>query len=178
MKIDKSVIGAKGCEKMYDKILAKIIWIIEKILMVLLGIAIAIISAQVFWRYVLKDPLNWSEQTARCLFIWMMMLSVPVLFYRKGAVAFDLIVDSLPKKAQDIMRILVQLVILFFACFYLKASIQLCIQTGSRILSGLEIPMNMLYTAPVVSMTLLILVCIKQIIDYIVDFVKAEEVES
>lgn len=163
---------------MYDKILAKIIWVIEKILMVLLGIAIAIISAQVFWRYVLKDPLNWSEQTARCLFIWMMMLSVPVLFYRKGAVAFDLILESMPKKVQDIMRIIVQLIILFFACFYLKASIELCIQTGSRILSGLEIPMNMLYTAPVVSMILLILVSVKQMIDYIVDFIKIKEAKS
>ena len=163
---------------MYNKILAKIIWVIEKVLMVLLGIAIAIIAAQVFWRYVLKDPLNWSEQTARCIFIWMMMLSVPVLFYRKGAVAFDLILDSLPKKIQDVMRILVQLVILFFACFYLKASIELCIQTGNRILSGLEIPMNMLYTAPVVSMILLILVSVKQIIDYIVDLIKVKEAES
>ncbi len=163
---------------MYNKILAKIIWVIEKILMVLLGVAIAIIAAQVFWRYVLKDPLNWSEQTARCIFIWMMMLSVPVLFYRKGAVAFDLILDSLPKKIQDVMRILVQFVILFFACFYLKASIELCIQTGNRILSGLEIPMNMLYTAPVVSMILLILVSVKQIIDYLVDLIKVKEADS
>lgn len=162
--------------RLYEKILAKIIWVIEKILMVLLGIAIVVIAAQVFWRYVLNDPLNWSEQTARCLFIWMMMLSVPVLFYRKGAVAFDLILEALPQKVQDVVRVLVQLVILFFASFYLKASIELCIQTGSRILSGLEIPMNLLYTAPVVSMTVLILVSIKHIVDCVRDFVKPKEV--
>ncbi len=163
---------------MYDKILARIIWVIEKILMVLLGVAIAIIAAQVFWRYVLNNPLNWSEQTARCIFIWMMMLSVPVLFYRKGAVAFDLLVEALPQKVQDIIRILVQLIILFFAGFYLKASIELCVQTGARLLSGLEIPMNLLYTAPVVSMVLLIIVSVKHIMDCIRDLVKAKEVQT
>lgn len=163
---------------MYSKILAKIIWVIEKILMVLLGVAIAIIAAQVFWRYVLNDPLNWSEQTARCLFIWMMMLSIPVLFYRKSAVAFDLLLDAMPAKVQDLVRILIQLIILFFAGFYLKASLELCIQTGSRVLSGIEIPMNMLYSAPVVSMTLLILVTIQQILFCISDLRKPKEVEQ
>ena len=160
---------------MYSKILAKIIWVIEKILMVLLGVAIAIIAAQVFWRYILNNPLNWSEQTARCLFIWMMMLSVPVLFYRKSAVAFDLILDSMPRRVQDVIRILIQIVILGFASFYLKASLQLCIETGSRILSGLEIPMNMLYSAPPTAMILLILVTAEQIRDCIVDIAKPRE---
>lgn len=163
---------------MYSKILGKIIWVIEKVLMVLLGIAIAIITAQVFWRYVFNDPLNWSEQSARCLFIWMMMLSIPVLFYRKGAVAFDLLVDILPRKPRDIAHIITQLLVLFFAVFYLKASIELCIQTGNRILSGLEIPLNLLYIAPPISMVLLIMVMMQQIIDSIKDVFRREEDEK
>ena len=53
---------------MYSKLLDKIIWVLEKIVMVLLGVAIVIIACQVFCRYVLESPLWWSEQTARCLF--------------------------------------------------------------------------------------------------------------
>lgn len=159
---------------MYSKVLAKIIRAIEIILMVLLGIAIAIIAAQVFWRYVLKNPLNWSEQTARCLFIWMMMLSVPVLFYRKGAVAFDLLVEMMPRKIRDIVGIVIKLLILFFAVFYLVCSIQLCIQTGDRLLSGLEIPMNLLYSAPPTAMVCLILVMLEQLADCVKDLVKKE----
>lgn len=159
---------------MYSKILAKIIRVVEKILMVLLGIAIVIIAAQVFWRYVLTDPLNWSEQTARCLFVWMMMLSVPVLFYRRGAVAFDLLLDSMPRKVQDILRIFIQLVILFFAAFYLKSSIELMIQARGRILSGLEIPMNLMYVAPPVAMTISVLVTFEQIALCVKDFFKKE----
>lgn len=159
---------------MYSKILAKIIRVIEIILMVLLAVAILIVAAQVFWRYVLSDPLNWSEQTARCLFIWMMMLSVPVLFYRKGAVAFDLLVEMFPRKVQDLINLLVKLIILGFAVFYLIYSLELCRQTGSRILSGLEIPMNALYAAPPVAMCGTILVMIEQIAFCIKDFFSKE----
>lgn len=159
---------------MYSKIIAKIIWVVEKILMVLLGAAILIIAAQVFWRYVLGAPLNWSEQTARCLFVWMMMLSVPVLFYRKGAVGFDLLLDAMPRKVQDILRILIQLVILFFAGFYLKSSIELMIQTGDRILSGIEIPMNVMYAAPPVAMSISILVTLEQIYLCVKDLLRKE----
>ena len=89
--------------------------------MVLLGVALIIITLQVFFRYILQNPLSWSEQTARCLFIWMIMLAVPVLFYRKGAVAFDLLVDMLPRRAQDIVKVLVQLLILGLPCFISSA---------------------------------------------------------
>ena len=159
---------------MYSKILAKIIWVVEKILMVLLGAAVVIIAAQVFWRYCLSDPLSWTEQTARCLFVWMMMLSVPVLFYRRSAVAFDLIIDSVPRKVKDLLRIIIQLVILLFACFYLKSSIDLMIQTGDRILSGIEIPMNVMYIAPPIAMSILILVTLEQIYFCVKNFLKKE----
>lgn len=160
---------------MYSKLLAKIIRFIEYLLMVLLGAALIIITLQVFFRYILHSPLSWSEQTARCLFIWMIMLSVPVLFYRKGAVAFDLLVDMLPRKAQDIVKVVVQLLILGFAVFYLSSSIELCIQTGPRILSGLEIPMNALYAAPPVAMVVSILVIFSNMAECIKDLTRKEE---
>lgn len=160
---------------MYSKLLSRIIRLIEYILMVLLGVALIIITLQVFFRYILHNPLSWSEQTARCLFIWMIMLAVPVLFYRKGAVAFDLLVDMLPRRAQDIVKVLVQLLILGFAVFYLISSTQLCIQTGSRILSVLEIPMNLLYSAPPVAMVITILVIFSHIVECIKDLTGKEE---
>ena len=143
--------------------------------MILLGVAIVIIAAQIFWRYVLQNPLNWSEQTARCFFVWMMMLSVPVLFYRRGAVAFDLLLEAMPRRTQDIVRIFIQLVILFFAAFYLKSSIELMMQARGRIISGIEIPMNVMYVAPPIAMAVSVLVTFEQIALCVKDFFKKEE---
>lgn len=146
----------------YSKILDKIIWVLEKIIMVLLGVAIVIIAFQIFFRYVLDSPLWWSEQTARCLFIWMMMLSVPIIFRRKGAVAFDLLVDILPVKPKKVIRILVQYIIMFFSTSYCYYGIQLCIQTGDRVISGIEIPQNLMYIAAPIAMFLLTLIILEQ----------------
>lgn len=107
---------------MYSKLLSRIIRLIEYILMVLLGVALIIITLQVFFRYILHNPLSWSEQTARCLFIWMIMLAVPVLFYRKGAVAFDLLVDMLPRRAQDIAKFLCSFSSSALPCFISSAA--------------------------------------------------------
>jgi len=142
--------------------LDKVVWVLEKIVMILLGVAIVIIAFQVFFRYVLDSPLWWSEQTARCLFVWMMMLSVPVIFHRKGAVAFDLIVEMLPVKSREIIHILVQCVIMLFSVSYCYYGIQLCIETGDRIISGIEIPQNLMYAAAPVAMFLLTLVILEQ----------------
>lgn len=147
---------------MYSKILDKIIWVLEKIVMVLLGVAIIIIAFQIFFRYVLDAPLWWSEQTARCLFIWMMMLSVPIIFRRKGAVAFDLLVNLLPAKPKEVIHILVQCIIMFFSISYCYYGIQLCIQTGDRVISGIEIPQNLMYIAAPIAMFILTLVILEQ----------------
>jgi len=147
---------------LYLKMLDKVVWVLEKIVMILLGVAIVIIAFQVFFRYVLDSPLWWSEQTARCLFVWMMMLSVPVIFHRKGAVAFDLIVEMLPVKSREIIHILVQCVIMLFSVSYCYYGIQLCIETGDRIISGIEIPQNLMYAAAPVAMFLLTLVILEQ----------------
>lgn len=147
---------------LYSKLLDKIIWVLEKIIMVFLGIAIVIIAFQIFFRYVLASPLSWSEQTARCLFVWMMMLSVPIIFRRKGAVAFDLLVEMLPAKPKEVIHIFVQSVILFFSISYCYYGIQLCIETGNRIISGIEIPQNLMYIAAPIAMFLLTMVILEQ----------------
>ena len=147
---------------MYSKILDRIIAVIEALLMFLLAAAIVIVGTQIVFRYIFNSPLSWSEQGARCIFIWLTMLSVPCIFRRKGMIAFDLITSHLPRKARILMEILVQFIILFFACYYLIVSIQQCIVTGSRVMAGVEIPQNLIYISQPISMSLLILVMLEQ----------------
>lgn len=150
---------------MYSKLLDKMIWVLEKILMLMLGAAIVIVSCQVVMRYFLRSPIWWSEQVCRCLFIWMMMLSVPILFRRKGAVAFDLLTEAFPPKIKSCVHILVKSVTLFFAACYFFYGIQLCIQTGSRIISGIEISQAFMYSSAPIAMAMLILVLLEQYVD-------------
>ncbi len=144
---------------MFDKFVGKMITIIEKIMTVLLGIAAVLVVMQIFWRYVLRDPLGWTDQGCRFVFVWMCMFGLPVLFYRKAVVAFDLIVGKLKGKAAVITEIVFLLIGLFFAVYFLVASVQFCVKTGPRIIPGFfGVPFNAVYGALPVAAVLLIVV--------------------
>ena len=72
---------------------------------------VAIILAQVFWRYALNNALPWPEEAARGLMIWMMALVAPTAYRWSGFVAIDMVPDLLPR----VPRLLLNLAIQFLA---------------------------------------------------------------
>lgn len=148
----------------YSKIIDRIISVIEVVLVVLLGGAIVIVGTQIVFRYLFNSPLSWSEQTARCIFIWLTMMCVPCIFRRKGMIAFDLITSNLPDTPKKILEILVQLIVMFFSVYYFFVSVGLCVKTGSRVMAGVAIPQNAMYISQPISMALLTMVMIEQLI--------------
>ncbi len=152
---------------MYNTILKKVIWLIERLLILMLAASIIIIVLQVCARYIFKSPLKWSEQLARMLFIWMIFLGVPVAYYRNSAVRFDLILDNMTGKWRIVFEIIINTIVVFFAVFFCYCSAELCIKTGSRMTSGVVMPQNALYIAMPISMLLLVLVMVSKIFEII-----------
>lgn len=63
----------------------------------LMALMVAAILVQVFWRYVLSDPLPWPEEAARFCMLWMTGLVAPTALRRGGFVAIDMIQLVLPR---------------------------------------------------------------------------------
>lgn len=61
-----------------------------------LGLMTAIIILQVFYRYVLGSSLSWSEESARFLFIWVVLLGASMGVKEGFHVAVTLFKDRLP----------------------------------------------------------------------------------
>lgn len=148
--------------------------LIEALIIVLLSTAVLIIVAQIIWRYLLKAPLGWTEQVARAEFIWIIMLGIPVMFNRYITMSFDLILNKIKGVARQIMQIFINLVGMAFCAFYFTASLQLCISTGDRLVTGMPIPMNALYSAQPACAALLFIVLIKQTVEFIQKMKKQE----
>lgn len=159
---------------MYGKIIDRIIWFIERILILMLAAAIIIITLQVIFRYVLGDPLKWSEQLSRMMFVWMIFLGVPCVFHRKMSVCFDLLTTKLPRIPNTVVTFFVQLCVLAFAAFFFVCSVELCIETGARMTPGVQIPQNLMYIAMPIAMFLLILVMINEMLEKIRSLRKKE----
>ena len=150
---------------------------IENLLMLFLMATVVIVTFQVFFRYVLKSPIGWSEQICRLLFLWSIMLGIPVIFDRKVDMVFDIIYNNYSMKGKRIASILFNIIGLVFSVFYFICGMQLCIRTGSRMTAGIKMPMNVLYGAQPVCAVLLILVFIVRIIESIRMPTKEEEIK-
>lgn len=163
--------ASKGviCLNKFKSGIDKVMKAIENLLWIMLAAAVIIVVMQIVSRYVVGNSLIWTEQAARYLFIWMVMLGVPIMFHKKIFISFDLISKSFPKKVQEILNIVIIVACIAFSCYYFYHSLQLVIQTMGRYTSGFRVPFWLLYGAQPVFCVLLFFVEIGLLIDQITE---------
>lgn len=67
---------------------------------------VAIILAQVFFRYVLNNALPWPEEAARFLMLWATGLMAATAFRRGGFVAIEILVRLLPRTVANLLSLI------------------------------------------------------------------------
>lgn len=71
-----------------------------------LAVMVLMILGQVFFRYVLNDAPNWTEEGARFCMIWMTGLMAPIAYRRGGFVAIDMLERALARTAATALSLL------------------------------------------------------------------------
>lgn len=119
----------------------KVTKLIESILFSLLCVMTVVGFAQVFFRYILHEPLAWSEELIRFLFIWSVYIGVP-LGVLKGAHSS---VDVLLRKTKGRVRTrLNRLIIIMEGLVFLvmiKFGLELALQNTTQFSPALQLPM-------------------------------------
>ena len=127
-----------------------------------------LVNLQVFFRYVLNEPLIWPEEIARFLFIWVTYLGLVKNIRENEHYRIDFILNRLSAKVKNILYIVFDLVMLVFFLIILFGSYEL-ISSNSHVKTSIGWPVNVIYSSlPVMallSMPLLCLSLIKRIRD-------------
>ena len=89
--------------------------ILEKILVVILGVMVINVSWQVFSRYVLANPSSFTDELARYLMIWLGVMGTAYVSGKRMHVAIDILPDKLSPKRQVKLKKIVNLIIILFA---------------------------------------------------------------
>ena len=76
------------------------------IAVIALAIMVCLILAPVFFRYVLGDALNWTEEGARFGMLWLTGLMAPLAFRQGGFVSIDMLERALPRVLSAILTLL------------------------------------------------------------------------
>lgn len=91
------------------------------IAIVLMALMVLVILAQIYMRFIVGDALNWSEEAARFMMLWVAGVAAPTAYRRGGFVAIDMVVLMLPR----IIGSLVTLCLLFLALLVLVVAVQI-----------------------------------------------------
>src|ERR1700721_1064377 len=91
-------------------------------IVVLMALLTAVTFAQVVTRYALSDPLIWSEEVARYLFVWVSMIRAPLAMRQGGHFGLDLLIRPMPR-LKPVLGPLVTLIMIVFLVILLKTGI-------------------------------------------------------
>ena len=145
-------------KKTFDNLEKVVEWI-----MIALVITFTILAGvQVVSRYVFNNSITWSEQAARYMFVWLVMLGLPILYRHGEHVGFTMVAEALPEKAQLALKVLIHVLVIVFAVLWLKLGIDYCAQLNGKKMVGLGLPQVYVYASQVASAVLLILFAAEQ----------------
>ena len=89
---------------------------------------------QVFTRFVLNDPSQWTEELANVLLVWVGLLGASLGFVRHVHLGVDFFVNKIHGRARHVIDIVVLLLVMFFAASVLVYG------GGSKVIAMLSLP--------------------------------------
>lgn len=134
-----------------------------------LGAICVILFSGVACRYLLNDPISWTEDVTCLLLVWMVLLGAPVAMRVRAHVAIDMLVERLPRGLRLPLRILSTCVVLYVAWFMVRYGVGFTAMGMRRVVPSLDwLPYGYVYLALPVGYGLMLLVCLELILDDLV----------
>ena len=107
----------QGKVKMLEEI-ARASDILERItaipLMCAGGLMVVVVLVGTFWRYVLDNPILWTEEAARYLMIWMALIGASISMKRREHLGVEIVINRLPHKAKKVVQLVTSLFVAYF----------------------------------------------------------------
>jgi TRAP-type C4-dicarboxylate transport system permease small subunit len=119
---------------------------LEAVVLIMLVVAMTVVVfLQIFFRYVLGQPLYWSEELARYLFVWLSILGAALGLQKSGHFGLDILFLRLPEKGRRFTKVLIHLLMGVVILFIFIQGVTLVQKTALQDSPAMEIPMSWAY---------------------------------
>lgn len=147
----------------FRNLLDRLILIVSSFALMLLVVTV---TWQVFSRYVLNDPSNWTDELARYAMVWLGLLGASYLFGTKGHLAITLLDGALKGKAHIALHLLINIISgAFVSLAMLKGGIALMGRTTQQLSPALQLPMSTVYSILPISAVIILIYLIMNTLD-------------
>jgi TRAP-type C4-dicarboxylate transport system permease small subunit len=106
------------------------------------GMMVAVVIAGVFTRYIMQNPLVWTEALARMTMIWTAYLGMSIAVKRQGHLGVTIVVRKFPLKVQRIVKLFTDLLIAAFLCLLIAKGIKMVFVSSIQIEPATGIKMS------------------------------------
>ncbi len=135
----------------------------------LLLVSVALNVAQVFTRYVLNDPLFWTEEMVRYTTVWLTFVGAAAASLYGDHMDMNLFGEVKSRRFQTFHQTFLQLIVLVFCVLIIWQGGKFCVLNGMQTAPATGIPMLYVYGSTVVGGVMLALVSIGKIIELLTD---------
>ena len=150
------------------KAYSKFLDVIEKIERLFLAVAMVVMIAdmtyQVILRYVFSNSNAWSEELARYLFIFEVMIAAAIAIRKNSHLQIDVLINCFKPRTKTLFTLVSTLVGMAFLVFLLVYSIGLVKTGGTYISVGLNIPMSVPYASIPIGTVLMLLTSVEVVL--------------
>ena len=85
------------------------------------GLALLVMVSAVLWgvltRYITAQPAVWTSELSGIVFTWVVFIGAMAAFRKRAHINVPLLVDSLPAKAQRVVTLLADVLVLVFVAY-------------------------------------------------------------
>jgi TRAP-type transport system small permease protein len=131
---------------------------------ILTTVLLIVMSAQVIWRYVFNDPIYWSEELARYLFVWLTFLAAAMAFRDHKHMAVDLIQPFLSPAARRWQAAIITGILAVFFVLVLVIAPEILQITMDQPSASLSIPIALLYLSFPASIAIMLLYLVMDLV--------------
>jgi TRAP-type C4-dicarboxylate transport system permease small subunit len=129
-------------EDLFTKVIEKVLKTANIVFLTVMTVTILI---QVSFRYVLSNPLDWTEEVARLMLVWLTFSGATLIFIKLEHPSIDLFVKIFPPSIRHYLKILNFLLIGIFLAYALLGGIK--VLKVSKLVSSVALgfPMTLVY---------------------------------
>ena len=124
------------------------------------------VLAGVFFRYVLKSPLGWSEELSRYVMIWMALLSVALCIWRQEHVGVTMFIKKLPRLLAKLIVFGSNCLVMYFLYVLVVYGFKMAERGKGQLATGLGTTMEWwLMAVPVSALVCMVMLGCKMVLD-------------
>src|SRR5487761_337621 len=118
----------------------------ESVMVLLLSIMFASFIIQIFWRYVLNDPVGWSEEVIITMWLWTVLWGAAFVLGEREEIRFDIIYSAVSERARRVFTVITGIVVVFLYGVSLPASYSYVSFMKVERSAYLHVPINWMYS--------------------------------